>query len=93
MKLEISKEWLARKALEEEQLTTLTNIEDEDLDDDQIMTIGEYLDGVKCGALTDYDGHGNPATETHIGAHVIISPSNYGKDIPQGATHIVWYNK
>jgi hypothetical protein len=57
-----------------------------------LMTVKEYLSNVKCGGFIDYDGFGQPAKDGKM-ADVAISPSSGSFDIPEDATHIVWYNR
>ena len=59
----------------------------------QKMTVQEFLDNVRLAAYTDDDGCGHPVVNGVEGKSTIITPSALGKDIPEGTTHICWYNK
>lgn len=53
-----------------------------------LMTVDEFTQNVKCGGLTDDDGSCYP----------IINKKEVNKacsvnNIPDEATHVVWYNK
>lgn len=68
-----------------------------------LMTINEFIESVKSGNLTDYDGMGDYATSTHYFQQEgwpTINPWVYPSDVgtprfnpPKGCTHILWYNK
>jgi len=59
----------------------------------QTMTVQSFLDNVRLAAYTDDDGFGHPATDGVENTSVRIYPSEMGRDIPEDATHIFWYNK
>jgi hypothetical protein len=60
---------------------------------DHIMTVDEFKSDVKNGYLINYDGFGYPMKEgTGVDDKIVIQPSNIS-DIPQDATHIVWFNR
>jgi hypothetical protein len=59
----------------------------------QVMTVKEFLDNVRLTAYTDDDGCGHPAVNGVEDKSVTIAPSALGQDIPEGTTHIFWYNK
>lgn len=58
-----------------------------------LMTMEEFLDSVACGALIDYDGHGNYATETEM-SDIVVVPSDVrlGR-INMTFSHVVWFNR
>jgi hypothetical protein len=56
-----------------------------------------------CGGMfTDYDGHGHPAiipkntkspfVKGRVNGRIVVKPSRV-KEIPEEATHVVWFNK
>ena len=75
--------------------------------DGQIMTINEFTDSVACGGYTDYDGYGYPVKNGMVDRKRNIYPSLVGtgkemkswcpkhvdSDLPEDATHIIWFNK
>lgn len=59
------------------------------------MTIGEFKLLIDTGMFSDYDGHGNYATETEM-SDVVVFPSDlYGREDGRGEafTHVVWFNE
>jgi hypothetical protein len=61
--------------------------------DDDIYTIAAFNTCVQLGSFIDYDGHGYFATAT-MRSKFIISPSAWRDAVPpEGATHVVWYNR
>jgi len=60
--------------------------------EDDVYTIKEFLECVNCGAFIDYDGFGYPVKDKMADSSIMIYPSRI-KDIPDDATHIVWYNR
>lgn len=71
-------------------------------DDDEVMTVDEFKDAVEVGMFLDNDGYGHPAKYRRpaagLGADIgkrsaqIIKPSRVD-EIPENATHTVWYNR
>ena len=57
------------------------------------MTVDAYLYAVDCGMFIDYDGNGHIIRGDKMSYEVSIRPSNNGTDIPEGITHIMWFNK
>ena len=73
-----------------------------------VMTLKDFQEECKSGGFIDYDGSGHPAGvesgTSHAEGHtffkghlrmdpnVTIRPSEYA-DVPEGTTHIVWFNK
>ncbi len=57
-----------------------------------LMTVEEFREAVKIGAFTDYDGHGIAAKNGMCSRERHIYPSTVDQ-IPEDATHIVWFNK
>ena len=70
-----------------------------------IFTIEQFLEDVKAGALTDYDGWGALATEIKV-SDWWVRPSDFVHGecfpgelahkkvrVPKWATHVVWYNR
>lgn len=62
-------------------------------EDDEVMTMKEFIDDIKSHNLIDYDGHGYFAKEDNV-SNIKVIPSDYlFKGFPDWATHVVWYNK
>ena len=61
-------------------------------DEDDVYTIEEFEAHCRCGAFIDYDGFGYPVKAKKANNTIVIQPSNL-HDIPEDATHIVWYNR
>lgn len=56
-----------------------------------IMTVNEFKQAVRDRLFIDYDGFGHPAKMTmDVTQHVVPSKVD---EIPNDATHIVWYNR
>lgn len=64
---------------------------DKKLGSGDLMTVVEFKKQVDNHNFVDDDGHGNPV-RGGFAARAIIYPSIVN-EIPEGATHIVWYNK
>jgi hypothetical protein len=60
--------------------------------DDDVYTVEAFKDNVFCGLFIDYDGHGYPVKDKHADTSIVIYPSEL-YNIPEDATHIVWYNR
>jgi hypothetical protein len=59
-----------------------------------VMTIKDFLQSVKCGAFIPDDGCGWLGNETHFNYGVDVWEWYFrGKEIPEGVTHVHWYNK
>ena len=57
------------------------------------MTIEDFASAVKSGGFIDYDGHGCLATHDKC-SNRIIRPSEMAKtQIPEWATHVMWFNR
>lgn len=56
---------------------------------EEIMTIEEFSNCVKCGAFVPSDGSGHWGTETHY----TYEGSVWSGMSPHGATHVHWFNK
>ena len=62
-------------------------------DDDDHMTMADFIDSCECGAFIDYDGHGVYATATEkTDLTVVPSDVSLCKLDPRW-THVVWYNR
>ena len=62
-------------------------------DNGDLMTIDKFRDMVKGNWFIDYDGYGNLATETEV-SDIIVQPSKFaGMELPEWATHVLWYNR
>jgi hypothetical protein len=63
------------------------------------MTIEEFTEGCKCGGFIDYDGFGDwvidgKLVDSYSDPMGPALPSRIMEDdIPDGVTHVVWYNK
>ena len=56
-----------------------------------VMTVQEFRDLCKEGTLTDYDGFGSVAKDGMMTREERITPSTRF-NIPDDATHVVWFN-
>ena len=56
-----------------------------------IMTIESFINSCKHNYFIDDDGYGEFLNEDQSKSGVFISPSEY-RNIPEGYTHIAWYN-
>lgn len=61
-------------------------------EEDDVYTIEEFKEVCACGGFIDYDGHGHPVKDGKADPSVVVRPSAL-KDIPEDATHVVWYNR
>ena len=62
-------------------------------DDDEHMTMGDFVEACECGGFIDYDGFGYYATATEK-TDLVVCPSDWRKcKIDDRWTHVVWYNK
>lgn len=65
----------------------------------ELMTLQDFGDCVKSGTLIDYDGFGEWSDGKSVWGTIfepetIVLPSKFFKDhVPEGATHVVWFNK
>ncbi len=57
------------------------------------MTVREYLECVKCCGFIDYDGYGHPIVNGEEDRSIFLYPSEGSSKIPEGVTHIKWYNR
>ena len=59
----------------------------------ELLTMEEFINCCKTGALIDDDGYGNYATATLV-SDIIVRPSdhNNGK-LKMQHTHVLWYNR
>lgn len=58
----------------------------------EVMTIGQFREQVEDRSLMDYDGHGYPVFDQMMDRSVLIQPSTVN-EIPDDATHIIWFNR
>lgn len=61
-------------------------------DEDDVYTVEEFVAQVKGGAFNDYDGSGAPVKDGLRSIDFDIYPSLV-HEIPEDATHVVWFNK
>lgn len=62
-----------------------------DSKDGDLMTVYTFTRAVEAGAFIDYDGFGYPVKDSMMAA-VRIYPSQL-EQIPEDATHILWFNR
>lgn len=62
-------------------------------DRDCLMTIKEFIEGIKCGGLTDWDGDGYFANLTHKSDCAVECSLPFWNPDKTLFTHVVWYNK
>lgn len=56
------------------------------------IPVDEFIRACENNEFIDNDGFGHPAKDGKLDDHIYIFPSQID-DIPDTATHIVWYNK
>lgn len=61
-------------------------------DEDDVYTVEQFKEFCKRGAFIDYDGFGHPVKDNMCDPSICVRPSKLN-DIPDDATHIVWYNR
>lgn len=61
-------------------------------DEDDVYTVTEFRNLCQRGSFIDYDGFGHPVRNNLADAEVVIKPSRVD-EIPETATHVVWYNR
>lgn len=61
-------------------------------DEDDVYTVEEFKAYVESSAFIDSDGYGHPVKDSKANPDIDIRPSRVD-EIPEDATHIVWYNK
>lgn len=61
-------------------------------DGPDVYTVAEFRECCDCGAFIDYDGFGQPIKNNMINTAITVIPSKVN-EIPEDATHIVWYNR
>lgn len=57
-----------------------------------LIPVKDFILAVQYGAFIDDDGYGYPVKDDLMEASIAIVPSRL-TDIPEGTTHIIWYNK
>lgn len=62
-------------------------------DEDDVYTVDEFLECVKCGEFIDYDGFGYAVKGGLADKDKRIVPSKAREAIPPDATHVVWFNR
>jgi len=86
--VEFEQEFTEKQAAEE---TATPNFPHELDQHGDLITIQEFLAGVKSTAFTDYDGFGHPSNGVTMNENTVVRPSEL--TFPPDTTHIVWYNK
>ena len=61
-------------------------------DEDDVYTIKEFIENCESGGFIDYDGFGYPVKDSKACTQIIIKPSRVA-EIPEDATHIIWFNR
>ena len=61
-------------------------------DEDDVYTVEEFLEFVRDNCFIDDDGYGHPVKDKKADDSIDIWPSRVD-EIPEDATHIVWYNR
>jgi hypothetical protein len=56
------------------------------------IPINQFLEDVESGLFMDCDGYGQWATLDGMGEYLGSVDEIFGK-LPEGATHVMWYNK
>lgn len=79
-------------AYTEEVKFTKTNQYGGGLDEDDVYTVQEFKDCCEDGGFIDYDGYGHPVRDNKSDNSIYIKPSEL-QNIPDDATHIVWFNR
>ncbi len=67
-------------------------------EDDHTLTLAEWLEACDAGAFIDYDGYGDAIiwdgeTLTYEVLAEFVYPSDRHDMVPDGTTHIIWYNR
>ena len=62
------------------------------VDGADVYTVDEFKFACRDGAFVDYDGDGHPVKDHMINTSILVKPSKWN-EIPEDATHIVWYNR
>lgn len=60
--------------------------------DGDLMTVSEFKGAVYDGMFNDDDGHGRPMRDGKISYGMQVYPSRLW-EIPEDATHVMWFNK
>lgn len=58
-----------------------------------VYTVLEFAQMCKSRFFIDYDGYGHPVLGGKAKPSCWVKPSSYDTDIPEEATHVVWYNR
>jgi len=61
-------------------------------DEDDVYTVEEFKQYCESKAFIDYDGFGYPVKDRKADESIHIKPSTL-EDIPEDATHIIWFNR
>lgn len=59
---------------------------------DDVYTVADFRESVRCGMFIDYDGFGYPVKDGKCDSKIWVQPSKV-EEIPEDATHVVWFNK
>lgn len=65
---------------------------DEKASGGDLMTVKDFRDACKVGAFIDYDGFGHPVKRGKMAGEITVIPSKVD-EIPEDATHIIWFNR
>ena len=57
------------------------------------MTIDAWLKNIGDGGFIDYDGFGHPVKDDKMDGDVLLLPSRGARNVPEGTTHVAWFNR
>ena len=60
--------------------------------EDDVYTVEEFKAYCENGSFIDYDGYGHPVKDKLADESINIKPSKL-ENIPENATHIIWFNR
>lgn len=61
-------------------------------DEDDVYTVEEFKECCSSKLFIDYDGWGHPVKDGLADPEIDVKPSRV-HEIPEDATHVVWYNR
>jgi len=61
--------------------------------EDEIVTLDQFIGAVAAGAYTADDGHGYAGDGVNFWPEHIVTPGMSMSDVPPNATHVKWFNK
>jgi len=57
-----------------------------------LYEVGPFIASCRDHGLIDYDGYGHPVKDLKIDRDIDVYPSRW-RDIPDDATHVIWFNR